>query len=227
MPRVWLPACLSHRQIPSSTPYPNQTAYLSSSTWLCDKQLHFGGTGVFKFLRSISVFSFQFTAYSFGFWASVLLLICAAFQWGMGFCLERHLIGSSLTQLIFISLSPASTCSHTLIVVPIFTGKLIHRLLVQQVLEVSSDWKSNKSESQFTSMEYDFRVTCDSNYYGSGCAKFCRPRDDSFGHSTCSETGEIICLTGWHGDYCNTRKYIKVLTIYSLNYGSGRVWEGK
>jgi len=71
---------------------------------------------------------------------------------------------------------------------------------------VSSEWKTNKSESQYTSLEYDFRVTCDANYYGSGCAKFCRPRDDSFGHSTCSETGEIICLTGWQGDYCHKRK---------------------
>ncbi|XP_016982761.1 neurogenic locus protein delta [Drosophila rhopaloa] len=86
---------------------------------------------------------------------------------------------------------------------------LIQRLLVQQVLEVSSEWKTNKSESQYTSLEYDFRVTCDPNYYGSGCAKFCRPRDDAFGHSTCSETGEIICLTGWQGDYCHKPKCAK------------------
>ncbi|XP_001360022.4 neurogenic locus protein delta [Drosophila persimilis] len=86
---------------------------------------------------------------------------------------------------------------------------LIQRLLVQQVLEVSSDWKTNKSESQYTSLEYDFRVTCDSNYYGSGCAKFCRTRDDSFGHSKCSETGEIICLSGWQGDYCHIPKCAK------------------
>lgn len=83
---------------------------------------------------------------------------------------------------------------------------LIQRLSVQQVLEVSSEWKTNKSESQYTWLEYDFRVTCDPHYYGSGCANLCRPRDDQFGHYTCSETGEIICLTGWQGTYCEKRK---------------------
>ncbi|EDW83808.1 uncharacterized protein Dwil_GK13480 [Drosophila willistoni] len=84
---------------------------------------------------------------------------------------------------------------------------LIQRMAVQQVLEVSSEWKTNKSESQYTWLEYDFRVTCDPHYYGEGCVKFCRPYDaDPFGHYTCSETGERICLTGWHGDYCEKPK---------------------
>lgn len=80
---------------------------------------------------------------------------------------------------------------------------LIQRLSLQQVLEVSPEWKTNKSEAQYTWLEYDFRVTCDAHYYGAGCANLCRPRDDPFGHYTCSESGEIICLTGWQGDYCD------------------------
>ncbi|XP_037807824.1 neurogenic locus protein delta [Lucilia sericata] len=86
---------------------------------------------------------------------------------------------------------------------------LIQRLSVQQVLEVSPEWKTNKSESQYTWLEYDFRVTCDPHYYGAGCANLCRPRDDQFGHYTCSETGEIICLSGWQGDYCDKPKCAK------------------
>ncbi|XP_065355030.1 neurogenic locus protein delta [Calliphora vicina] len=86
---------------------------------------------------------------------------------------------------------------------------LIQRLSVQQVLEVSPEWKTNKSEAQYTWLEYDFRVTCDSHYYGAGCANLCRPRDDQFGHYTCSETGEIICLSGWQGDYCDKPKCAK------------------
>uniref|UniRef100_A0A1A9ZXT9 Delta-like protein n=1 Tax=Glossina pallidipes TaxID=7398 RepID=A0A1A9ZXT9_GLOPL len=86
---------------------------------------------------------------------------------------------------------------------------LIQRLSVQQVLEVSPEWKTNKSESQYTWLEYDFRVTCDPHYYGSGCANLCRPRDDQFGHYTCSETGEIICLSGWQGNYCDKPKCAK------------------
>ncbi|XP_034115117.2 neurogenic locus protein delta [Drosophila albomicans] len=86
---------------------------------------------------------------------------------------------------------------------------LIQRLSVQQVLDVSSEWKTNKSESAYTWLEYGFRVTCDPHYYGSGCANLCRPRDDQFGHYTCSETGEIICLTGWQGKYCEKPKCAK------------------
>ncbi|CAD6995801.1 unnamed protein product [Ceratitis capitata] len=82
-------------------------------------------------------------------------------------------------------------------------GLLIQRLSLQQVLEVSPEWKTNKSEAQYTWLEYDFRVTCDPHYYGAGCANLCRPRDDPFGHYTCSDGGEIICLTGWQGDYCD------------------------
>lgn len=94
-----------------------------------------------------------------------------------------------------------------------FIDLLIQRLSVQQVLEVSPEWKTNKSESQYTWLEYDFRVTCDPHYYGAGCANLCRPRDDQFGHYTCSETGEIICLSGWQGDYCDKRKYLKEILI--------------
>ncbi|XP_055903540.1 neurogenic locus protein delta [Eupeodes corollae] len=79
---------------------------------------------------------------------------------------------------------------------------LIQRLSVQQVLEVSPEWKTNKSEAPYTWFEYDFRVTCDPHYYGAGCANLCRPRDDQFGHYTCSENGEKICLSGWGDDYC-------------------------
>ncbi|XP_037956500.1 neurogenic locus protein delta [Teleopsis dalmanni] len=86
---------------------------------------------------------------------------------------------------------------------------LIQRLSVQQVLDVSTEWKTNKSESQYTWLEYDFRVICDAHYYGTGCANLCRPRDDNFGHYTCSETGEIICLTGWQGNYCEKAKCVK------------------
>lgn len=85
---------------------------------------------------------------------------------------------------------------------------LISRLSVQRVLEVNSEWTEDRHVlSQNTSMQYDIRVTCDSNYYGAGCADLCRPRDDQFGHYTCSSTGEIVCLSGWQGNYCTKRKY--------------------
>lgn len=56
-------------------------------------------------------------------------------------------------------------------------------------------------------IEFDYRVTCAQNYYGTGCDIFCRERDDTFGHNACSPNGEKICLSGWQGEYCTERKY--------------------
>lgn len=85
---------------------------------------------------------------------------------------------------------------------------LISRLSIQRVLDVGSEWTEDRHVlPQNTSMEYDIRVTCENNYYGNGCADLCRPRDDQFGHYTCSSNGEIVCLSGWEGAYCTKRKY--------------------
>lgn len=56
-------------------------------------------------------------------------------------------------------------------------------------------------------LRLSYRVTCAAHYYGSGCEVLCRPRDDAFGHYTCSSSGEIVCKAGWTGDYCSKRKY--------------------
>lgn len=34
------------------------------------------------------------------------------------------------------------------------------------------------------------------------CTKFCRPRDDFFGHYTCDQYGNKACLDGWMGKEC-------------------------
>lgn len=34
--------------------------------------------------------------------------------------------------------------------------------------------------------------------------KFCRPRDDNFGHYTCDHEGDKVCLPGWNGVNCET-----------------------
>uniref|UniRef100_A0AAG5DH66 Delta-like protein n=1 Tax=Anopheles atroparvus TaxID=41427 RepID=A0AAG5DH66_ANOAO len=81
-------------------------------------------------------------------------------------------------------------------------GTLISRLSIQRILEVSADWMEDSYNSSHTMIRYAFRVTCDPNYYGAGCANLCRKRDDQFGHYTCSPTGERVCLSGWQGEYC-------------------------
>ncbi|RZF37179.1 hypothetical protein LSTR_LSTR009704 [Laodelphax striatellus] len=83
---------------------------------------------------------------------------------------------------------------------------LISRLTTQRWLDVSDDWTEDEHKSSHSDMRYEYRVTCDSHYYGSGCANLCRPRDDSFGHYTCSPVGGRVCLDGWQGDYCTKPK---------------------
>ncbi|KAJ7351720.1 hypothetical protein OS493_035784 [Desmophyllum pertusum] len=53
------------------------------------------------------------------------------------------------------------------------------------------------------------RVYCDADYYGTDCYTYCIGRDDStYGHYKCDDaTGNKVCLTGWRGQDCKTRKY--------------------
>lgn len=87
-----------------------------------------------------------------------------------------------------------------------FIPDLISRSSIQRALSVSSEWTHDENNSTQSTVQYAFRVTCDAHYYGDRCANLCRPREDGFGHYTCSSTGERICLSGWQGDYCDKRK---------------------
>ncbi|KAK6636978.1 hypothetical protein RUM43_010645 [Polyplax serrata] len=80
---------------------------------------------------------------------------------------------------------------------------LITRLMTQKWLDPGDDWMEDEQRSSNSSIKYEYRVICDSYYYGSGCANFCRPRDDKFGHYTCDPSGARICLSGWKGAYCD------------------------
>lgn len=57
-----------------------------------------------------------------------------------------------------------------------------------------------------TELRYSYRFICNDNYYGDTCSKICTPRDDRFGHYTCKSDGQIACLPGWKGEYCQERK---------------------
>ncbi|XP_066594062.1 neurogenic locus protein delta-like [Prorops nasuta] len=80
---------------------------------------------------------------------------------------------------------------------------LISRLATQRWLDIGPEWIEDEHKSAHSKMIYEYRVTCVAHYYGKGCENLCRPRDDSFGHYTCSPTGKRVCLSGWKGDYCN------------------------
>lgn len=89
-----------------------------------------------------------------------------------------------------------------------FVTVLVSRMMRQRYLDVGEKWTEDTHTTQYSILKFEYRVTCDSNYYGKGCENLCRPRDDNFGHYTCSQTGEIVCLAGWTGDYCDKRKQI-------------------
>ncbi|XP_062320027.1 delta-like protein D [Osmerus eperlanus] len=80
--------------------------------------------------------------------------------------------------------------------------RLISRMTTQRHLTVGEEWFQDLQAGGRTELKYSYRFVCDEHYYGEGCSVFCRPRDDAFGHFTCGERGEIICISGWKGQYC-------------------------
>ncbi|GIY45552.1 delta-like protein 1 [Caerostris extrusa] len=80
--------------------------------------------------------------------------------------------------------------------------KLITRLATQRWLDVSQYWTQDIHKTNHTAFSYAIRVRCLDNYYGENCEKLCRPRNDKFGHYTCSPTGDKVCHRGWKGEYC-------------------------
>lgn len=82
---------------------------------------------------------------------------------------------------------------------------LLHRIIKSDGLESGNNWVYGDD----TKLEYDFRLVCANEYYGSDCNLHCKPRNDNFGHYTCGPSGEKICLDGWEkkdaaarDDYC-------------------------
>ena len=64
-------------------------------------------------------------------------------------------------------------------------------------------WTYKLSVHSFSRLLYRFRITCSPNYHGEDCSRFCRQRDDLFGHYSCDREGKQICLDGWQGEQCD------------------------
>ncbi|XP_015225793.1 PREDICTED: protein jagged-1b-like isoform X2 [Cyprinodon variegatus] len=81
-------------------------------------------------------------------------------------------------------------------------GQLIERVLLSSMLNPGEQWQTYRHHGQILSLEYWLRFRCDSNYYGPFCNKFCRARDDFFGHFSCDPSGTKVCMEGWTGPEC-------------------------
>uniref|UniRef100_A0A3Q1EF22 Delta-like protein n=1 Tax=Acanthochromis polyacanthus TaxID=80966 RepID=A0A3Q1EF22_9TELE len=83
-------------------------------------------------------------------------------------------------------------------------GALIEKAIHSGMINPSRQWQNLKHNGPVAQFHFQVRLSCDEHYYGFGCNKFCRPRDDFFGHYECDHNGNKTCLEGWSGPNCNT-----------------------
>lgn len=79
---------------------------------------------------------------------------------------------------------------------------LISSFAIHKQLGIGREWSQEVQNVTQTELRYSYRFICNDNYYGDTCSKICTPRDDRFGHYTCKSDGQIACLPGWKGEYC-------------------------
>ena len=79
---------------------------------------------------------------------------------------------------------------------------LIERVSHAGMINPEDRWKSLHFSGHVAHLELKIRVRCDENYYSATCTKFCRPRNDFFGHYTCDQYGNKACMDGWMGKEC-------------------------
>lgn len=103
--------------------------------------------------------------------------------------------------------------------------RLISRITTQRHLTVGEEWTKDMQTAGRTELRFSYRFLCDEHYYGDGCSVFCRPRDDAFGHFTCGERGEIICNSGWKGQYCTEREWICSLIMCLWETTEEKSWK--
>lgn len=94
---------------------------------------------------------------------------------------------------------------------------LISFFAIQKQMGVGTDWSQNMQTVKQTELRYSYRFICNESYYGESCSKKCTPRDDRFGHYTCTRDGQLSCLPGWKGKYCEERKQQQTRLLKSVN----------
>uniref|UniRef100_T1JH02 Delta-like protein n=1 Tax=Strigamia maritima TaxID=126957 RepID=T1JH02_STRMM len=80
---------------------------------------------------------------------------------------------------------------------------VIERTIFKGIVNPGSDWHTMTHNGPVAQFTYRVRVLCDPHYYNATCTKFCRPRDDYFGHYTCDSNGDKVCVPGWMSTNCD------------------------
>ncbi|XP_026136487.1 delta-like protein C [Carassius auratus] len=81
-------------------------------------------------------------------------------------------------------------------------NNMIGHFVTKKNLTIGQKWSLGEHLAEQSELLFSYRVVCDEFYYGDDCTDFCRSRDDPFGHFTCDDAGNRLCLPGWKGDYC-------------------------
>lgn len=90
---------------------------------------------------------------------------------------------------------------------PVSPGALIERAVHSGMINPGLQWLDVQHHGPVAQFHFQVRLSCNEHYYGFGCNKFCRPRDDYFGHYECDHHGNRTCLEGWTGPDCNTGQF--------------------
>lgn len=83
---------------------------------------------------------------------------------------------------------------------------IIEEVAYSGTISPPSEWIVLENSNQLSKnalIKYKIRVICDKNYYNSTCTVLCKPRNDQFGHYTCNNKGQKVCLEGWSGETCD------------------------
>ncbi|XP_048655499.1 protein jagged-2 [Marmota marmota marmota] len=105
---------------------------------------------------------------------------------------------------------------------------LIERVSHAGMINPEDRWKSLHFSGHVAHLELQIRVRCDDNYYSATCNKFCRPRNDFFGHYTCDQYGNKACMDGWMGKECKEATFSR--HSWTLHLGLPRCsygWQGR
>nr|CAD7578752.1 unnamed protein product [Timema californicum] len=81
-------------------------------------------------------------------------------------------------------------------------NSIIEEASYSGIILPSTDWHTLTHHGNTARITYRVRVQCDIHYFNSTCTKFCRPRDDKFGHYHCDNNGDKECIGGWRGANC-------------------------
>ena len=70
------------------------------------------------------------------------------------------------------------------------------------------DTKKGKRSLNKCTLQYKYRIYCNTHYYGMGCENYCKDTDsDNGGHYWCATNGSKICFTNWFRPQSNCLKY--------------------